>query len=718
MHYLPHITARRSSVIIGLCLFVCAMLPHQLIADDFNLSVTNGSGSGAYQTSSKLHVWADPYGDGLINESGEPYDVGSPIRIFDQWTGDTQFLADPLSAHTTLVMPDRDVSISAGYRDVPRWGAPRVYSFFPEQGGNGVIFLMHGGKGDALAMAGDAEVSRFIDDANNRGFAVVAVSSFDRVNVLWNTELDAENNIDLQRISAVRHDFIRRGLLTSADPVYLLGISHGGIFVSLFNDANQAYLDFPVAARAVYISPGHPEPLAESNTPTMFVLAENDKTDHTLPVQQAYNDLLTRGVPTQFWLHRASPLYPERFWRLDGLSGDDSRVIYQALKDAGILNADDYILIDPDMSPLYDKIPEAYRNFETEINDQLKVTYAAHWFMSDFNRQVLDFFDAPSTIIEYDPRIVSFTPDSGTPGALVEINGIDLLEVSGVTFNGIPAVFEWVSPVRIVAAVPAAVSPGPISVQTGRGTATSTSDFQVPLPVITGVSPNSGTVGAVVTIEGQALFNIQSVRFNGVPAGAFSGDLQRLFVQVPQGASTGPIEVTNHLGTTTSPEDFVVPGPSVTGFSPAAGKVGDVVTVTGIGFFDVAEVAFAGVSAEILGSSPTTIVARVPVQATTGPITVTNANGVGASTSEFKVYLRPEILSFTPTSGSVGTSVTIDGSGFEGATRVLFGATPASFEIRSDKQIVAPVPVGTKISRIWVIAPGGTATSARYFVPL
>ncbi|WP_020504378.1 IPT/TIG domain-containing protein [Lamprocystis purpurea] len=694
------------------------MLPHQLIADDFNLSVTNGSGSGAYQALSTLHVWADPYGDEPVNESGEPYEIGSPTRVFDQWTGDTQYLADPLSAHTTLVMPDRDVSISAGYRDMPRWGAPRVYSFFPDQGGNGVIFLIHGGKGNSHSIVGDTEILRFIDDANNRGFAVVAVSSFDRANVLWDIEPDAEDNIDLQRIAAVRLDLIRRGVMTSADPVYLLGISHGGIFVSLFNDANQAYLEFPVAARAVYISPGQLESLATSNTPTMFVLAENDTTVGGESAQQAYNDFLFRGVPTQLWLHHASPLYPERFWRLEGISRDDSRVIYQALKDAGILDADDYLLVDPDMSPLYDKIPEAYRNFETMINDQLKVTYSAHWFMSDFNRQVLDFFEAPSTIVEYDPRIVSFTPDSGTPGTVVEITGIDLFEVSGVTFNGIPAVFEWVSAERIVAAVPPAVSPGPISVQTGRGTATSTSDFQVPLPVIAGVSPNSGTVGAVVTIEGQALFNIESVRFNGVPAGSFSGDLQRLFVQVPQGASTGPIEVTNHLGTTTSPEDFVVAGPSVTGFSPAAGKVGDVVTVTGVAFYDVSEVAFAGVSAEILGSSPSTIVVRVPVQATTGPITVTTANGVGASTSEFKVYPRPEILSFTPTSGSVGTSVTINGSGFEGATRVLFGATSTSFEIRSDKQIVAPVPVGTKTSRIWVIAPGGTATSARYFVPL
>lgn len=718
MHYLQKVTDRRSSIIIGFCLFVCAMLPHHLLADDFNLSVTNGSGSGAYQVSSTLHVWADPYGDGLVNESGEPYDVGSPTRVFDQWTGDTQYLADPLSEHTTLVMPDRDVSIAAEYRDVPRWGPPRVYSFFPGQGSNGVIFLIHGGKGNAHIMVGDTEILRFIDDATSRGFAVVAVNSFDRVNVLWDTEPDAEDNIDLQRISAVRLDLIRRGLLTSADPVYLLGISHGGIFISLFTDANQAQLEFPVVARAIYISPGLPQSLAESSTPTMFVLAENDTTVDSAPAEHAYNEFLSRGVPTQLWLHRASPLYPERFWRLEAISADDSRVIYQALKDAGVLDADDYLLVDPDLSPLYDKIPEAYRYYDRVINNQLKVAYAAHWFMRDFNRQVLDFFEAPSTIVEYDPRIVSFTPDSGTPGILVEINGIDLFEVSGVTFNGIPSTYEWLSADRIVAVVPSAVSPGPISVQTRRGTATSTSDFQVPLPVITGVSPNSGTVGTVVTIDGQALFNIASVRFNGVPADSFGGTLERLVVQVPQGASSGPIEVTNHLGTTRSPEDFVVAGPSVSGFSPAAGKVGDQVTVTGAGFDDVSEVAFAGVPAEILWSSPSTIVARVPVQAGTGPITVTTANGVGASTSEFTVYQRPEILSFTPTSGSVGTSVTIDGSGFGGATRVLFGVTPASFALRSDKQIVATVPAGTKAGRVWVITPGGTATSARYFLPL
>src|SRR5438093_3474462 len=49
----------------------------------------------------------------------------------------------------------------------------------------------------------------------------------------------------------------------------------------------------------------------------------------------------------------------------------------------------------------------------------------------------------------------------------------------------------------------------------------------------------------------------------------------------------------------------------------------------------------------------------------------------------------PTIGSFTPTSGSAGTSVTITGTGFAGATAVTFNGAASTFSVDSDTQITA-----------------------------
>jgi len=77
---------------------------------------------------------------------------------------------------------------------------------------------------------------------------------------------------------------------------------------------------------------------------------------------------------------------------------------------------------------------------------------------------------------------------------------------------------------------------------------------------------------------------------------------------------------------------------------------------------------------------------------------------------------QPTITSFTPTSGPVGTSVTLTGAAFTGATAVRFGGAAAkTYAVVSATRITATVPLGAGSGPISVTAPGGMGTSATSF---
>ncbi len=77
----------------------------------------------------------------------------------------------------------------------------------------------------------------------------------------------------------------------------------------------------------------------------------------------------------------------------------------------------------------------------------------------------------------------------------------------------------------------------------------------------------------------------------------------------------------------------------------------------------------------------------------------------------------PTITSISPSQGppAGGTSVDIVGTNFDGATSVMFGATPAtSYTINSPTDITAYAPAGSGTQPVTVKTPGGTSNSEPY----
>ena len=101
-------------------------------------------------------------------------------------------------------------------------------------------------------------------------------------------------------------------------------------------------------------------------------------------------------------------------------------------------------------------------------------------------------------------------------------------------------------------------------------------------------------------------------------------------------------------------------------------------------------------------------------------VTVTSTAGT-ATTSPANFVVKPRVTGFSPTSGSMGTAVTITGSGFNGATNVYFGfngtfnATPAPFTAVSSTQISTSVPGGATTGRIGVVTPVDTVNNSSNF---
>jgi uncharacterized repeat protein (TIGR03803 family) len=155
--------------------------------------------------------------------------------------------------------------------------------------------------------------------------------------------------------------------------------------------------------------------------------------------------------------------------------------------------------------------------------------------------------------------------------------------------------------------------------------------------------------------------------------------------------------------------------PAFAGLVSTSGKIGKVIGILGQGFSHTSVVKFGGVQATtVTGSGSTFLSATVPAAALTGFVTVTT--GATTLNSIKKFLVTPAITSFSPTSGPVGQSVIITGSGLTQTTKVSFGGVAAAvFTVNSDTQVTATVPTGAATGKISITTPGGTATSMGTF---
>lgn len=251
-------------------------------------------------------------------------------------------------------------------------------------------------------------------------------------------------------------------------------------------------------------------------------------------------------------------------------------------------------------------------------------------------------------------------------------------------------------------------------------------DEIIPLS-ITSLSPTQGPAGTLVTITGTGFSSTASantVTFNGVSATVTLTTDKQLVATVPPSAATGAVKVSTGGREVTGPV-FTVTLPSsltVTDINPSSGLMGTDVTLTGTGFSTTAAlniVKFNGVTAVVKSATATQLVVTVPVNATTGTVSVKVGDDSVTGLMFTVLSPAPTLTSLSPTSGNIGSTITLSGTGFSttlSQNNVKFNGIAATVTNASSTSLTVTVPDGATSGDVTVTVNGKTSAEIHFDV--
>ena len=253
-------------------------------------------------------------------------------------------------------------------------------------------------------------------------------------------------------------------------------------------------------------------------------------------------------------------------------------------------------------------------------------------------------------------------------------------------------------------------------------------------PTSTGLSPNTGSFagGNIITMTGSNFLSGITATFSGTPATVTRDSSSKLSIVVPAYVSSSKLQ-----DTVTTPVDVVITNPdgqqtvyenaytyttafnpTLNSLSPNTGSItgNETITFTGTQLSNTTKITFDGIDATSINNvSNTSVTAMTPAHGTGSvDVILTTNEGNTKLTNGFTYYAAPSVTSISPNIGSTSgnDSVTINGSGFTGATEVNFGETEAQYTLNSDSSITATSPSHAAGEvNITVTTAGGTSSA-------
>ncbi|MFN7116063.1 MAG: T9SS type A sorting domain-containing protein [Saprospiraceae bacterium] len=378
-----------------------------LYSQTFNLTVENGYGDGLYKAGDTVHIWSQEW---------------SAASTFSHWSGDTTFLFMPDEWRTQVIMPARNITVKANIQVLPTGTAnyfnfnqirgkniiKPVYYYFPANGNTeAVVWLWHGTGGNAQNWIWkNFQMRQFCNYLVANNFAIIVTESDESTlnrdmtgdgYIRYDYSADTINNADVANVRAIRDTFINRGFMSRATPQVAVGFSAGGAFSVTI----ATFLNWKAAITHNNQGSGYAR---ITSVPVAFSMTQRDAhpdvgMEGNQEAFENYQFFLNKNQCTAFYLVRPSPIYPQRFKRIPGISEVKSNAIYNELVANNCVAPNNYLTKAPaEIEQLVIANPQKWVNVVTLsdtlrdfVLNEIEVTWSSHAFSHDFMAKDVKF---------------------------------------------------------------------------------------------------------------------------------------------------------------------------------------------------------------------------------------------------------------------------------------------------------------------------------------
>jgi hypothetical protein len=362
----------------------CSADPPDTGSAGVTLTVEAGYGDGAYAPGDTVYAWADldPQAEWLATWESSP---------------SVAFADPPDEWNQRLVLPSQDVTLTATLQPATETlveeplalpsGARDALAWLPG-GERGLVLFFHGASYDHTQLRSNAGAT-LTHGLAAAGYAIVAMDSSLAASAGRGGWSEADLPAMTEVVAALRAD----GRIATDTPVVAMGMSSGGQFAHLVG------LALPADAVVAFCAPGDPSTLAATSAPTAWFMAANDSTFPTgVADAEGYAaDLDARGVRNHLVVHPATPLYDQRFERVDGVSAAQSAAIADELRAAGFVDAEDqWVVSGATVTASFPLAAFAELTDEqvTAVGAEVEIMAAEHELYDDYAPRVVEFLDS------------------------------------------------------------------------------------------------------------------------------------------------------------------------------------------------------------------------------------------------------------------------------------------------------------------------------------